>query len=91
MTGLLLPGLQVAVVLLGSFLALQAARAARRHGDRRMAFLGAGIVFLTVLPELLSAVLNRVLGMPATYGLLATAVLFLVGLGCVDYALNHLD
>jgi len=91
MSGLLLPGLQAAVVLLGSFLALQAARAARRHGDRQMAFLGAGIVFLTVLPELLSAFLNRVLVIPATYGLLVTAVLLLVGLGCVDYALNHLD
>ena len=91
MTGRLLPVLRVAVLLLGSFLALQAGRAAHRHGDRQMAFLGLGIVFLTVLPELVTAFLNRVLGMSATYGLFATAVLYLLGLGCVDYALNHLE
>jgi hypothetical protein len=91
MTELLLAALRVAVVLLGGFLAVQAGRAAHRHGDRRMAILGTGLLFLTVLPELTAALLSRVLALPATYGLLSTAVLVLIGLGCVDYALNHLN
>lgn len=81
--------LQGLVILFGTFLTLQAYRGYRRHRDQRMAFIAVGIAFLTVLPGLLSFATGLFPTGSDSYLLLIEAVLYFVGLGAIDYALNH--
>jgi len=81
--------LQGLVILLGAFLSFQAYRGYRRYGDQRMAFTALGIAFLTVLPGLLAVTTALFPIGSDSYLLLFEALLYLVGLGALDYALNH--
>lgn len=83
--------LQVIVIILGGFLSLQAYRGYDRHGVAQMKYLASGIFFLTVIPSVMAIGLPFIPILADSHILLLTAVVYLLGLGFVDYALNHLS
>jgi hypothetical protein len=90
MEGILIT-LQATVVLLGSFVAVQAYRAYRRYGERQLLYIGGGIALLTTIAEVISFGLSLGGAVPDTYIVFVRAIVYLLGLGSIDYALNFLD
>lgn len=90
---LILLAVTLIAMVLGLFIAFQAYRGYRRNRSRRMLFLALGLLFLTVVPFLLSLVvtfLAQQLGVSMSlYTIsIATRIVEIIGLACLLYSLS---
>jgi hypothetical protein len=82
-------GTVLVTMVLGALITFRAYQGYRRNGSRPMLYLAVGLVFVTVVPPLVSVLLANLTALPGWAVVTAMAISQIVGLSSILYSLHR--